>query len=77
MKTSVIVCPFALFGSPGAQAGAELLADALRELLADNRRETRPTRGRAYAGRVRLKELTFDTLPDVAAWRATVARLTR
>jgi hypothetical protein len=46
MKTTALICPFALFGNPGAAAGAELLADALREMLDDNRRERRATRSR-------------------------------
>src|SRR5262245_26386469 len=77
MKTTVIVCPFALFGSPGTQQGAELLADALREMLDDIRREKRPTRGRAYLRHVRIEELDFDTLKDVAAWRERAAEAAR
>src|SRR5262245_23470484 len=77
MKTTVIVCPFALFGSPGTQQGAELLADALREMLDDVRREKRPTRGRAYLKNVRIEELDFGTLPDVAAWRERAAEAAR
>jgi len=77
MKTKVIVCPFALFGSSGTQQGAELLADALREMLEDVRREKRPTRGRAYQRHVQIEELDFGTLPDVAAWRERAAQATR
>ncbi len=73
MKTKVIVCPFALFGSPGTQAGAELLADALREMLEDVRREKRPTRGRAYLRHVQIEELDFGTIPDLTAWRQRAA----
>ena len=40
MKTSLIVFPFDLFGSGGAGAGAALIADEFREILADNRRES-------------------------------------
>jgi agmatinase len=68
MKTTALICPFALFGSPGAAQGAELLADALHEMLADNRRERRPTRSRAYQPHVRVRELAFATLPDYAGW---------
>ncbi len=50
VKTSAIFFPFDLFGSGGTRAGAELLADAVREMLADNRREKMPTRAAAYAG---------------------------
>ena len=71
MKTSAIFFPFDLFGSAGARAGAELLADAVRELLADNRREKVPTRARAYAGKVRITEFSFDRLDAYHDWRAT------
>src|SRR6266513_1487566 len=47
VKTSAIFFPFDLFGSAGAGAGAELLAEAFQEMLADNRRERVPTRARA------------------------------
>jgi len=77
MKTSVIVCPFALFGSPGTQQGAELLADALREMLDDVRGEKRPTRGRAYLRHVRIEDLDFGTLKDFAAWRERAAEAAR
>jgi agmatinase len=71
MKTTALICPFALFGSPGAAEGAELLADALREMLDDNRRQRRPTRSRAYQPHVRVKELAFAELTAVGAWRDT------
>ncbi len=44
MKTSVVIFPFDLFGGGGAAAGAQLLADALKEMQADNESETLPTR---------------------------------
>lgn len=69
MKTSVIVFPFDLFGSGGAGAGAELVADELREVLADNRRETVETRSRAYQDHVRLRSFQFASLDDYADWR--------
>lgn len=69
MKTSAVCFPFDLFGSPGTGAGAKLLADALAEMLADNRREKRPTRSLAYQPHVRLKELAFDGLADYGDWR--------
>ena len=77
MKTIALVCPFAQFGSPGAAEGAELLADAIREMLDDNRRERRPTRGRAYQPHVRIKELEFADLAAVGAWRETARRRRR
>jgi agmatinase len=70
VKTSVVVFPFDLFGSPGAAEGATLLADELREVLADNRRETTPTRARAYTRHVQLREWAFETLAAYGDWRA-------
>ena len=72
MKATALICPFALFGSPGAAQGAELLADALREMLDDNLRENRPTRSWTYQPHVRIRELPFDELDDYADWRARV-----
>jgi agmatinase len=69
VKTSVVVFPFDLFGSAGAGAGATLLADELREVLADNRRERVETRARAYTGQVKIRELAFETMPAYAEWR--------
>src|SRR5262245_63082694 len=77
MNTTAVVFPFDLFGSSGAAAGARLLADELREVLADNRRETAPTRARAYSPHVRLREVSFERLDDYAAWRAQGRRLAR
>jgi arginase family enzyme len=69
MKTTAVVFPFDLFGSAGAGAGAALLGDELREVLADNRRERVPTRARAYTRHLRLREFTFETLAAYADWR--------
>jgi agmatinase len=69
VKTSALFFPFDLFGSGGTKAGAELLADAFQEMLADNNRERRPTRARAYANKVRFQEFTFETLADYQDWR--------
>ncbi len=68
-KASVIVFPFDLFGNAGTGAGAERLGEFVRELLDDNRQETRPTRCDAYRGRVKVKEFAFDTPKTVQAWR--------
>ena len=77
MKTSAVFFPFDLFGSPGAGAGAELLAEAFDEMLADNRRERVPTRARAYAGKVRVRQLAFETLPAYRDWRSHGRRAVR
>lgn len=77
MQCTVVVCPFALFGSPGTQHGAELLADAVREMLDDVKHEKRPTRGRAFRGKVHIEELAFDGLDAVAKWRETARAAAR
>ncbi len=69
MTTRVVLFPFDLFGNAGTAAGVDLLGDELREILADNRRETVPTRARAYTDHVRLQEFTFATLPEYNRWR--------
>jgi arginase family enzyme len=66
---TAVIFPFDLFGSAGAGAGAALIADELREILADNRRERTPTRARAYEGRLKLKQFAFEKLDDFRAWR--------
>jgi arginase family enzyme len=70
VKARAVFFPFDLFGSPGTGAGAQLLADAVREMLADNRREQVPTRARAYQRRVRLDEIAFENLAAYQEWRA-------
>jgi arginase family enzyme len=77
VKTSVVCFPFDLFGSAGSAAGAELLADELREVLADNRRETVLTRAAAYTPHVRLRQLTFDTVDKLQRWRQQGRRAVR
>jgi arginase family enzyme len=69
VKTTVVIFPFDLFGSGGAGAGAALVGDELREILADNRREQVVTRARCYTDMVRLREFAFDDLDAVASWR--------
>ncbi len=69
MKSSFIFFPFDLFGSSGSGAGVALLADELREILADNRRERVPTRAQCYTDQVRLREFQFETLDSYADWR--------
>jgi arginase family enzyme len=69
VTTTAIFFPFDLFGSAGASRGAELLADAFQEMLADNRRERVPTRARAYQGQVRMRRMALATLPAYQRWR--------
>jgi agmatinase len=70
MNTQAIFFPFDLFGSSGAGAGASLLADELREVLADNRREQVATQAKAYTNHVRIRELSFETIADYESWRS-------
>jgi arginase family enzyme len=77
VKTTACFFPFDLFGSAGCRDGALLLADALREMLADNRREQRPTRARAYSGKVRTREVAFEELPAYQNWRGRGRQLAR
>jgi arginase family enzyme len=77
VKTTAIFFPFDLFGSAGAGRGAELLADAFQEMLADNQREPKPTRARAYQGQVRLRQFSFETLPAYQNWRQQARRAVR
>lgn len=69
MRTRAVFFPFDLFGGGGTRAGAELLADAVREMLADNRREKVPTRARAYTSKLTVEEVPFATLADYQGWR--------
>lgn len=64
MSTLIIAAPYDLFGNAGTGAGAQLLADALREMLADNRRERQPSRCHTYQGQIELQEFQFETLDD-------------
>jgi len=69
VTTRAIFFPFDLFGSAGSKAGAELLADAFQEMLADNKRERIATRARAYTNKVRFEEYAFESLADYQDWR--------
>jgi agmatinase len=69
VKTTALFFPFDLFGHSGTRQGAELLADACREMLADNKREKMPTRARAYTSKLRLEEFELDTLDAYQTWR--------
>ena len=76
-KTRAWFFPFDLFGSSGTSAGAQLLADALREMLADNRSEQQPTRARVYQNQVTVREVPFDTLDAYQDWRKTARKIIR
>jgi arginase family enzyme len=77
VRTTAVFFPFDLFGGGGSAAGVELLGDALREMLADNRRETARTRAAAYTSKVRLREAVFEKLDDYTRWRRTGRQLAR
>ncbi len=77
MSILAVFIPFDLFGSSGTAAGAELLADALREMQNDNRAERRATRARSYQHRLRSREFTFETLDDVNHWEKTAREVAR
>jgi agmatinase len=77
MHTTVCVFPFDQFGGAGTGAGAELLGDAVREILDDTEAETRPCRADCLRGRVEVKEFAFDTAAKLAGWRKTGRRAAR
>ena len=77
VKTRAVFSPFDLFGSAGAGSGAELLADAFEEMLADNRRERIATRARAYQDHVRVRRFAFDKWSDYQDWRDQACREVR
>src|SRR5262245_55879430 len=77
MKIQAVVFPFDQFGSAGTGAGAELLGDALREMLADAARETGPVRSDAYRDHVRVREFTFDTPAACTDWRKSARQAIR
>ncbi len=76
-KTQIVTAPYDLFGNPGTRRGAELLTDALREMQADNRRETQPIRAEAYQPYLRFQEIALDTPADYANWPTTARKLAR
>jgi agmatinase len=77
VKTTACFFPFDLFGSAGCRHGAELLADAFQEMLADNRREQVPTRACAYADEIRTRQFAFETLPAYQDWRSGARQVVR
>lgn len=77
MKTTAVVFPFDQFGSAGTGAGAQLLGDALREILDDTREEQEPTRGSCFVDKVSVEEFTFDTQTDYRDWRKNATAVIR
>jgi arginase family enzyme len=71
MPARVIVFPFDSFGNAGTGAGAKLLGDVVREIIADTEAETRPTRQDAFRGNLTVEEFDFETPVKLAAWRKT------
>lgn len=71
MRVQAVTFPFDQFGSAGTGAGAQLLGDAVREMLADARRETRPARSDCYRDHVRVREFPFETPAQLGDWRKT------
>jgi agmatinase len=77
VKTRAVFFPFDLFGSGGAAAGAELVADAFQEMLDDNRRERIPTRARAYQKHVRVESFAFPKLSSYQDWKNQARKVIR
>jgi agmatinase len=77
VTTRIVFFPFDLFGSGGAAAGVELLAEAIEEMLDDNRRERLPTRARAYQKHVRTHTFSFDKLADYQDWKQQATQVIR
>jgi agmatinase len=69
MPTTVVVFPFDQFGSAGTGTGAQLLGDAVREILDDTEKETRPCRGDCLRGNVEVYEFAFETMTQLRDWR--------
>ncbi len=77
MKTRALFFPFDLFGSGGTAAGAKLIADAVQEMLDDNKRERQPIRARAYQDQVTTREFRFETLEEYQNWQKTARQAIR
>ncbi|MCE9563761.1 MAG: arginase family protein [Planctomycetes bacterium] len=71
MRTNVTVFPFDLFGGAGTGAGAQLLGDAVHEILDDTEAETRPCRADCLRGNVEVQEFAFETMQQIRSWRKT------
>jgi agmatinase len=68
-RTKALFLPFDLFGSAGTSAGADALAEAFQEMLADNAREHVSTRARAYSGKVKTRQIAYKTPSSYQNWR--------
>ena len=77
MPSTVTVFPFDLFGGAGTGAGAQLLGDAVREILDDTDAETRPCRADCLRGSVQVREFAFETMKQVTEWCKTGRRAVR
>ena len=69
MKATVVVFPFDQFGSGGTGEGARLLADAVWEVIDDTAAETRPSRADSLRGKLKVRDVPFETLDEIAGWR--------
>lgn len=76
-SVTIVIFPFDLFGSAGTGAGAQLLGDAVREIIDDTEEETRPTRADAYRGKLTIREAAFETMEQVRGWRKRGRQLAR
>src|SRR5262245_14377983 len=77
MRTTVTVFPFDQFGGAGTGAGAQLLGDAVREILDDTDEETRPCRADCLRGNVEVREFAFESMPRLQNWRQTGRKAAR
>jgi arginase family enzyme len=74
---TVLVFPFDLFGAAGTGAGAQLLGDAVREIIDDTAAETRPCRADCLRGKLKVREEAFDTPGQVRDWHKRGRQLAR
>ena len=72
-----VVFPFDLFGSAGTGAGAQLLGDALQEMLDDAQEETAPARAESYRDQLSIEEFPFETLEECNTWRTKATEAVR
>ncbi|HEV3384336.1 MAG TPA: arginase family protein [Gemmata sp.] len=77
MPTTVAVFPFDQFGSAGTGNGSQLLGDAVREILDDTEKESRPCRADCLRGNVEVYEFAFETMAQLLDWRKAGRSLAR